>query len=321
MSASRRSFLKQTALVSSALTVGNVGRLLARGVDGAVVISTWDHGVPANAAALATLANGGSALDAAEQGVKVVEADPNNRSVGLGGTPDRDGIVTLDASIMDHDSRAGAVAFVSTVAHPIALARMVMERTPHVLMVGKGAEQFAREQGEPVVEQHLADDVRKAWEEWKKTQNYKPPVNIENHDTIGLLVRNARGRIAGACTTSGLGYKMHGRVGDSPIIGAGLFVDGDVGAATCTGLGEAVLRTSASAIAVECMRRGATPQEACEEAIKRIVRRNRTDTRFQVGILAMNVAGETGGHAVLPGFTYALSAPSSPTALVNASHN
>jgi len=284
----------------------------------ATVISTWNHGVPANAAALATLADGGSALDAAERGVMVVEADPTNRSVGLGGTPDRDGIVTLDACIMDHDSRAGSVAFVSTVAHPIALARMVMERTPHVMMVGKGAERFAREQAVPVIEPHLSDDVRQALEAWKKSNNYQPPINIENHDTIGLLVRDADGCLAGACTTSGLGYKMHGRVGDSPIIGAGLFVDGDVGAATCTGLGEAVIRTAASTVAVEAMRHGTSPQEACEEAITRIVRKHANHREFQVGILAMDTRGNIGAYGLQKGFSYAVSRPGAETRLETA---
>jgi N4-(beta-N-acetylglucosaminyl)-L-asparaginase len=315
----KRSFL--LSLLGATAYAGLHRSLLAMNTSGATVISTWDHGVPANAAALATLAAGGSALDAVEKGVMVVEADPNNRSVGLGGTPDRDGIVTLDASIMDHDSRAGSVAFVTTVAHPIALARLVMERTPHVMMVGKGAEQFAQEQGVPVISQQLSDDVRRAWEEWKRTNNYQPVINIENHDTIGMLVRDANGRLAGACTTSGLGYKMHGRVGDSPIIGAGLFVDGDVGAATCTGLGETVIRTAASTIAVEAMRFGARPQEACEEAIKRIIRKHANHKDFQVGILAMNTKGETGAHGMHKGFTYALSRAGEQTMLEQASHS
>lgn len=321
MKMSRRDLIRTTSVLGTAVVAGLHRNLLAMNSSGATVISTWDHGVTANAAALAALANGGNALDAVEKGVMVVEADPQNRSVGLGGTPDRDGIVTLDASIMDHDSRAGSVAFVSTVAHPIALARMVMERTPHVMMVGKGAEQFAQEQGVPVIAPHLSEEVRIAWEEWKKTTNYQPVINIENHDTIGMLVRDASGRLAGACTTSGLGYKMHGRVGDSPIIGAGLFVDGDIGAATCTGLGETVIRTAASTVAVEAMRHGATPQEACEEAIRRIIRKHSNHRDFQVGILAMNTKGETGAHGMHKGFTFALSRPDMQTKLAQASYS
>ena len=311
----KRTFLKTTALVGGAALMGLHRSVLAMNSSQATVISTWDHGVPANAAALAALASGGTALDAAERGVMVVEADTGNRSVGLGGTPDRDGIVTLDACIMDHDSRAGSVAFVSTVAHPIALARMIMERTPHVMMVGKGAEEFARSQGVRMIEPHLSAEVRAAWEAWKAANHYQPLINIENHDTIGMLVRDAEGRLAGACTTSGLGYKMHGRVGDSPIIGAGLFVDGDVGAATCTGLGEAVIRTAAGAVAVEAMRHGASPQEACEEAIRRIIRKHDNHREFQVGMLTMDTKGEIGAFGLQKGFSYALSHPGEATVL------
>ena len=322
MDHSRRHLIITASVIGGVLATGAHRLLSAEGNTGAIVISTWDHGMPANAAALESLAKGGNALDAAERGVMVVEADPNNRSVGLGGTPDRDGIVTLDACIMDHDSRAGSVCFVSKIFHPVALARIVMERTPHIMLVGEGAEQFAREVGVPLIKQELSSEVRTAWEAWKKEKNYQPPINIENHDTIGILVRDANGRIAGACTTSGLGYKMHGRVGDSPIIGAGLFVDGDVGGATCTGVGEAVIRTSASAIAVEMMRNGATPQEACERAIKRIMAKHSSKTikhldyrELQVGMLTMNVKGETGAYSIHKGFTYALSKPNANTEL------
>lgn len=271
------------------------------------IISTWDHGMPANVAASAALARGGSALDAAEQGVMVVESDPNNLSVGLGGLPDRDGDVTLDACIMDGTGRAGSVCFVQGIEHPVSVARMVMERTPHVLLSGAGAERFARENG---IQQHtntLTVQARTAWEEWKKTSHYAPVVNIENHDTIGLLVLKGDGTMAGSCTTSGLAYKMHGRVGDSPIIGAGLYVDDEVGCATCTGLGETVLRTLASFLAVERMRMGDSPQKACEEAIARIIHKHPALASYQVGILALDKSGRHGAHAVEKGFTYALS--------------
>ena len=257
--------------------------------------------MPANEEAWKTLKAGGSALDAAEKGVWIIEADPTNTSVGLGGYPDRDGIVTLDASIMDGGGKAGCVAFVQGVEHPISLARAVMEKTPHVLMVGRGAELFAESLGIKRLPNKRTEQTDKAWKEWQKEKNYKPIINIENHDTIGLLAMDQDGGIAGACTTSGLAWKMHGRVGDSPIIGAGLFVDGGVGAATCTGLGETVLRTLASHVAVEEMRRGATPQEACEEAINRIVKTNTNYKDFQVGILAINVKGEHGAFGLKKG--------------------
>lgn len=313
----RKTFLKTTALATAA--VGISGKLSAATPEDKgtkknpnskpglpLIISTWSHGLPANMAALKAMFEGGNALDMAEKGVWAIESDKNNTSVGLGGFPDRDGIVTLDASIMEMGGKAGCVAFVQGVEHPISLARAVMEKTPHVLMVGHGAELFAESLGIKRLPNKLTEQTDKAWKEWLKEQNYKPIINIENHDTIGLLTIDVDGAMAGACTTSGLAWKMHGRVGDSPIIGAGLFVDGDVGAATCTGLGETVLRTLASHVAVEEMRRGATPQEACEEAITRIVKKNANYKDFQVGILAINPKGEHGAYGLAKGFNYAL---------------
>lgn len=271
-----------------------------------MIISTWKHGELANLAAWRTLNAGGNALDAAEQGVWAVEADKNNTSVGLGGYPDRDGFVTLDASIMRDDGMAGCVAFVQGIEHPITLARKVMEDTPHVLLVGKGAELFAKQEGIEQLPNTMTEQVKMAWKDWLKQQDYHPVINFENHDTIGMLVLDATGKMAGSCTTSGLAWKMHGRVGDSPIIGAGLFLDNEVGAATCTGLGETVLRTLASHTAVEEMRRGASPQEACEEAINRIIKKHKNYEEFQVAILAINKAGEHGSYAIQKGFNYAL---------------
>lgn len=271
-----------------------------------VVISTWNFGVRANVESLRVLREGGSVLDAVERGVMVIESDDSNGSVGLGGLPDRDGNVTLDACIMHGDGRAGSVCFVQGIKHPISVARMVMEQTPHVMLVGKGAEQFAREQGIMQRENTLTPASREAWTKWLAEKKYKPVINIENHDTIGLLALDQKARLAGACTTSGLAFKMHGRVGDSPIIGAGLFVDGDVGGATCTGLGEAVLRTLASHLAVERMRMGDTPQQACEVAIKRVVAKNPAWRELQVGILALHRDGSHGAYGIQPGFTYAL---------------
>lgn len=300
----RRSFIA-TSVGAAALATSLADTIAAVG-DDPLVISTWDHGMAANAAALAALVSGGSVVDAVERGVMVTEADPTNLSVGLSGLPDRDGIVTLDACIMSGDGRAGSACFLQGIAHPISLARMVMEKTPHVMLVGAGAERFARENGITQKPNALSAEAKKAWEQWLTEKKYKPVINIENHDTIGLLARDAQGRMAGACTTSGLAYKIHGRVGDSPIIGAGLFVDDEVGGATCTGLGESVIRTSASTIAVERMRYGATPQEACEEAIKRIVKKHDNWKDFQVGILAIDKQGRYGAFALHKGFTYAL---------------
>ena len=302
----RRDFIATTAGVGALAATHGVGSVLPEDVQGPIVLSTWDHGIPANKEALRILSSGGSLLDAVERGVMVVEADPTNLSVGLSGLPDRDGFVTLDASIMSGKGPAGSVCFVQGIAHPISLARMVMEKTPHVMIVGAGAERFARENGITQRENTLSEGARKAWQEWLKEKKYKPVINIENHDTIGLLAMDSNLSMAGACTTSGLAYKVHGRVGDSPIIGAGLYVDDEVGGATCTGLGETVLRTCASFLAVEKMRSGATPQEACEEAIKRIVKKHPAIAEYQVGILALDRGGRHGAHGVHKGFTYAL---------------
>lgn len=275
------------------------------GIQPPVIVSTWDFGEEANKAALKVLENQGSALDAVEAGVHVPENDPGNQSVGYGGLPDREGIVTLDACIMDHQGRAGSVSGLENIRHPISVARRVMEKTPHVMLVGDGALQFALSEGFQK-ENLLTAQSKEAWEKWKVTSKYQPQINIENHDTIGMIVWDHKKQFAGACTTSGLAYKMHGRVGDSPIIGAGLYVDQGVGAATGTGLGEVVLRQCSAFLIVELMRNGKSPQKACEEAILRIIRANANYREFQVGFLAVNTKGQVGAYAIQPGFSYAM---------------
>jgi N4-(beta-N-acetylglucosaminyl)-L-asparaginase len=286
-----------------------------------IVISTWDFGQAANADAWKILVAGGRSLDAVEAGVKVPEADPNNQSVGLGGLPDRDGHVTLDACIMDEAGNCGAVACMEHIVHAISVARRVMEKTPHVLLVGDGATQFALEQGFPK-ENLLTPRSEKDWKEWLKTSHYQPVMNVENqlyhkqppmpggpgnHDTIGMVAIDAAGNMSGACTTSGMAYKLHGRVGDSPIIGAGLFVDNEVGAATSTGVGEEVIRIVGSHLVVELMRQGRSPQAACEEAVKRIVQKGPERSKtLQVGFLALSRTGEIGAYALQKGFTYSV---------------
>ena len=267
-----------------------------------IVISTWEHGIPANAAAWQVLEEGGRAIDAVEQGVRVPEADPEVRTVGFGGYPDRDGNVTLDACIMDENMNCGSVAFLQNIKHPISVARLVMDKTPHVMLVGEGAKKFALEQG--FVEENLLTDASKAdWQQWLKTREIKQ-INIENHDTIGMLALDSQGNLSGACTTSGAAYKMQGRVGDSPIIGSGLYVDNEVGAATATGMGELVIKTVGCHLVVELMRQGAAPAEACEEAVQRIARKLGDFKAFQVGFLALNKNGEYGAHCIQPGFNY-----------------
>jgi len=270
-----------------------------------LVISTWDHGMQSNEVSWEVLAKGGTALDAVEQGVRVVESDPSGTSVGIGGAPDRNGRVTLDACIMDHRQRCGAVACMEHIENPISVARRVMEATPHVMLVGEGAYQFAIEQGFPHTNL-LTEASEKRWKAWLEKAEYATEVNRENHDTIGALALDAAGDLSGACTTSGMAYKMPGRVGDSPIIGAGLFVDNEVGAACGTGVGEAIIRTAGSSIIVEMMRMGKTPQQACEEAIRRIIRFHPDHANLQVAYIALNKQGEIGACAVHPGFSYAL---------------
>lgn len=311
----RKDFLKTAAIAGSALVFkpeigfGTTAEMSKAKVRKPVVISTWRFGMPANVAAWEVLQKGGRALDAVETGVRVPEGDPKERSVGYGGRPDRDGRVTLDACIMDEMGNIGSVACLEHIKHPISVARMVMEKTPHVMLVGDGALQFALSQGFEK-ENLLVPDSEREWKEWLKTSNYQPKVNIENHDTIGMLALDATGNLSGACTTSGMAYKMHGRVGDSPIIGAGLYVDNEVGGATATGQGEEVIRIAGCSIVVELMRQGLSPQKACEEAVGRVIklmkRRGKDLKSIQVGFLALNKNGETGAYCVQPGFNYAL---------------
>lgn len=289
---------------------------------GRVVVSTWNFGAAANAAAWDVLARDGTALDAVEAGARVPEADPENHSVGYGGYPDRDGHVTLDACIMDHAGNLGAVACLEDIVHAVSVARRVMEKTPHVLLVGEGALQFALGEGFPR-QNLLTPEAEAAWREWLKTAEYRPQPNIEqsnryhvpgtlpagelNHDTIGILARDAQGRLAGACTTSGMAFKLRGRVGDSPISGAGLFVDGEVGAASATGVGEECLRVCGSHTVVELMRQGREPEAACREAVQRIARRYPTPREdLQMAFVALRQDGAFGAYALQPGFSFAV---------------
>ena len=267
-----------------------------------LVIATWNVS-NATSKAWEVLENGGNALDAVEQGCMVEEADIKNSSVGKGGLPDRDGHVTLDACIMDKNGNCGSVVYLKNITHAVSVARKVMEETPHVMLAGKGAEEYAVSIGLKR-EDLLTESSKKAWDEWKIKSEYKPIINIENHDTIGMLAIDTNGDISGACTTSGLAYKMAGRVGDSPIIGSGLFVDNEIGACVATGLGEEVVKTVGSFLVVELMRQGMSPQQACQEAIQRIVKKPNSDyENFQVGYIAINKKGETGSYAIHEGFS------------------
>ena len=327
MSSTRRKFL-QTAAVSSAAVLTN-SNILAQSKktiqsikDSPIVVSTWSIGAAANEGAWEILSTGGRALDAVEAGVKIPEADPTNQSVGLGGLPDRDGHVTLDACIMDENFNCGSVMCIEHIVHAISVARLVMEKTPHIVLAGQGALQFALANGFKK-ENLLTPESEKAWKEWLKKSDYRPEKNIENrlydkhkdpmpggpanHDTIGMMAIDKNGNASGACTTSGLAYKIHGRVGDSPIIGAGLYVDNEIGAATSTGVGEEVIRIVGSHLVVELMRQGRNPEEACKEALDRIIQRSPQKAKdIQVGFIALNKKGEYGGYSLQPGFTYAV---------------
>jgi N4-(beta-N-acetylglucosaminyl)-L-asparaginase len=313
---SRRSFIAKTALGIAAFGLSKYTRagLFPATSNFPVVISTWRHGLPANEAAWEILSKGGYSLDAVEAGVKVAEADPDVITVGYGGIPDARGKVTLDACIMDEKGNAGSVAYLQCIKHPVSVARLVMEKTPHVMLSGKGAQKFALENGFKK-EKLLTKQMRKRWKQWKKEEReFSTKINIENqleenHDTISMLAIDKDGRLCGACTTSGLAFKMHGRVGDSPIIGAGLFVDGVVGGAAATGSGELVMKTLGSFLVVEFMRNGMAPKAACDAAIERITQKIPDYEKHQIGYIALSKTGEIGAASLQPGFDYAVKTP------------
>ena len=311
MKFNRRNFIKQSSLVTLSAMIPKINlEIKPQGeVNKPIVISTWNFGLKANDKAWEILSDSGRALDAVEQGVRLTENDPSERSVGYGGRPDREGRVTLDACIMDENHNIGSVAFLEHIKNPISVARAVLEKTPHVMLVGEGALNFAISQGFKK-ENLLTSDSEKEWKEWLKKSEYIPKVNIENHDTIGMVALDAKGNLSGACTTSGLAYKINGRVGDSPIIGAGLYVDNEVGAATATGHGEEVIRMVGAHLVVELMRQGKSPKQACREAVDRIIaiakRRGKDIKSIQVGFIALNKSGEHGGYCIQSGFEYAV---------------
>ncbi len=298
----RRDFLKTGAIGITAPSV-IFGDSNINTNNNPIILSTWNHGLPANDAAWKVLENDGSAMDAAEAGARIPEADPKSTSVGFGGLPDEQGNVTLDACVMDSKGNAGSVAFLQNIKHPVSVARKVMEDTKHVMLVGEGARQFAVTQGFEEMDL-LTVESRKAWEEWKKKRREMTP--HETHDTISVLVQDKNGDFAGACTTSGWAYKLHGRVGDSPIIGAGLFVDNEIGCAAATGLGEEVIKTTGSFLVVELMRQGYDPTAACEEALNRVIKAHNGNPDFQIAYIAIRKDGKIGSACLKWSFEYAL---------------
>ncbi|MGB2750931.1 MAG: N(4)-(beta-N-acetylglucosaminyl)-L-asparaginase [Pyrinomonadaceae bacterium] len=325
----RRSFLKASLaglpLLAATEAVGQKSAVQV--YKKPLVVSTWDSGLRANAAAWKVLEKGGKAIDGVEQAARSAE-DESSCCVGLDAYPDRDGFVTLDASIMDHNANCGSVVYLQHIKHPISVARLLMEKTKHVILAGDGAMQFAVENGFEFMPGKLSADAEKAWKEWLKKSEYKPVINIENrkpmslnspsappffddgsanHDTMGTIALDANGDLSGACTTSGMAFKMHGRVGDSPVIGAGLFVDNEVGAATSSGVGEEVVRICGTHTVIEQMRMGRSPEAACREAVMRVVKRDPAKAKeLQVGFVAISKKGEVGAFSVVKGFTYSV---------------
>jgi len=317
MRATRRQFLAHTPWLTAAgasleaLHAEEPPAAVARG-DWPLVVSTWPFGKPANEAALKSFDEGGGLLDAVERGIHVTESDPKNSSVGLGGIPNAAGVVQLDACIMAGPGhRAGSVAALEGIVHPISAARRVMEKTPHVMLVGEGARLFALEQG---LESVPVDSAAKyeAWRIQREAAAKSKPADGSidkkpgNHDTIALLVLDKNGDLAGGCSTSGWGGKLPGRVGDSPLIGGGLYVDNEVGAAGATGLGENILRYCGSFLVVELMRQGMPPQEACLEAIKRIARKDPKGLDISVSFVALDKQGRFGAAGSAQGFQYSV---------------
>jgi len=299
----RRDFLKTGAIGITVPSVIFGDSNINTNKNNPIILSTWNHGLPANDAAWKVLENDGSAMDAAEAGARVAEANPTITSVGFGGLPDEQGNVTLDACVMDSNGNAGSVAFLQNIKHPVSVARNVMEDTKHVMLVGEGARLFAVSQGFEEMDL-LTVESRQAWEEWDKNRREMTP--HETHDTISVLVQDKNGDLAGACTTSGWAYKLHGRVGDSPIIGAGLFVDNEIGCAAATGLGEEVIKTTGSFLVVELMRQGYDPTVACEEALNRVIKAHNGKPDFQIGYIALRKDGEIGSACLKWSFDYAL---------------
>ncbi len=306
---SRRKFIQTSAATSLLTAIQAKASVLSLNIKKTIqpiVISTWDFGAAANAEAFKILSAGGRALDAVEAGVKITEADPNVDTVGYGGNPDRDGHVTLDASIMDEFSNIGSVACLEHIMHPISVARLVMEKTPHVFLAGEGALKFALDNGFEKTNM-LSPKAEENWKKWLEETKYMPNVGYNSHDTIGMLALDVHGNISGACTTSGRAYKMHGRIGDSPIIGAGLYVDNEIGGATSTGMGEEVIRICGSHLVVELMRQGYSPMQACKAAVERMVKKSPSKKEdVSAGFIALNKKGEYGSFSVYKGYQIAV---------------
>jgi N4-(beta-N-acetylglucosaminyl)-L-asparaginase len=329
-SCTRRDFLKTGAGAAALLAAAGAGPAIsANAASGTPRVVSSGNGLRATARAMEVIRSGGDPLDAVIAGVNIVEDDPNDMSVGYGGLPNEDGVVELDASVMYGPThRAGAVAALRNVKNPSKVARLVMERTDHVLLVGEGALKFARAHGFKD-EDLLTEKSREAWLRWKETMSdvdnwlAPPPESLpaevrqvmQTHGTINCIAIDPAGRLAGVTTTSGLAWKLAGRVGDSPIVGAGLYVDNEIGAAGSTGRGEANLQTCASFRIVDAMGRGMSPEQACLEACKAVAAKtklvprlcdDRGRPKFGLDFYALNKKGEFGAGGFFEGGRYAV---------------
>lgn len=329
MTINRRKFIHTAAIAGTAATATIGGTTLAdSGAKPAstttaiqpasaattTFVATWPFGLSACQTAIET-AKTRSMLDAVEAGIKTVEANVKNASVGIGGTPNAAGQVELDACIMSGpDHGAGSVAALQDILHPISVARKVMEETRHVMLVGENAKQFALQNGFRETDL-LTDKKRGEWEKWKSENASKPtslPITEFQHDTIAMIGVDRDGNMVGGCSTSGMGYKVPGRVGDSPIIGSGLYIDNQVGGAGATGVGENVMRYCASFLIVEFMRSGLSPTLACQAAIERVVALDpRGIDELSINFVALNKNGEYGAAGTDNGFRYAVATENS----------
>ena len=293
----RRTFMKSVAAAAAVSASKSSSAQSAEG--GPVFLSTWAHGKPANERAAEVFKAGGSLLDAVEKGINVPESDPNVTSVGYGGLPNEEGVVELDAAIMDGTRHhAGAVASLRSIKNPISVARKVLEKTRHTTLAGEGAFRFALKMGfKP--EQLLTPESLKKWLEWKaKPDRQTFWADASNHDTIGMVATDGKGHVVSGCSTSGLAWKIAGRVGDSPLVGCGVYADDNVGAASATGDGDLMTNYCTSVSIVHMMAGGASPQDACVELLQHMVKTDPKNRTAYVCVIAINNRGEIGAAAM-----------------------
>lgn len=317
MITTRRSFISKTTLGLVGLSITKLAE--ANNIFGElsfpIALTTGKHGLMVNEAAWEILSGGGYALDAVEAGIRLAEADPGINSVGYGSFPDSRGKITLDACIMNDRGDAGSVAFLQCIKHPVSVARQAMEKTPHGMLSGKGAEFFAFDNGFKK-EKLLTNEMRRRWRKWKKgeqgtgEEHRNEAMPEEDFDSIGMLAIDEKGRLCGACSAGGAPFMMHGMVGSSSIFGAGLYIDGEVGGAVAAGSVELIIKNLCAFMVVEFMRSGMSPEEACNAVIARIVKKNPDNTNLQIGFIALTRSGETGAASLHPGFNYAIKSKS-----------